>query len=342
MRTIRVLVVDDSMVFREAISRGISMDSRIEVVGKAVDPYDARDKLLELNPDVMICDVQMPKLNGVEFIKRLLPQYKIPIIVVSSISDVVFDAMDAGAVDFLSKPDARTPNGFENFIKELIIKVKGALNANVSGKLAQGNKINENRITQPSVNSVKNKVIAIGASTGGTEAIYSLIKMLPVTVPGIVIVQHIPPLFSKMFADRLNLQTQFNVKEAQTGDIIESGKVLIAPGDKHMKIKKLGDKYIVETLQGNKVNGHCPAVDVLFESVAKIAGRNAIGIILTGMGHDGAVGLMAMRRAGARTIGQDEESSVVYGMPKVAFELGSVEKQVSLSRIPSVIFDMLK
>jgi two-component system chemotaxis response regulator CheB len=343
MRTIRVLVVDDSMVFREAISRGISMDSRIEVVGKAVDPYDARDKLLELDPDVMICDVQMPKLNGVEFIRRLLPQYKIPIIVVSSISDVVFDAMDAGAVDFLSKPDARTPNGFENFIKELIIKIKGALNAKVSGSLSRGNKINENRITQPSnVNTINNKVIAIGASTGGTEAIYSLLKMLPPTVPGIVIVQHIPPLFSKMFADRLNLQTQFNVKESQTGDIIESGKVLIAPGDKHMKIKKLGDKYIVETLQGNKVNGHCPAVDVLFESVAKIASRNAIGIILTGMGHDGAVGLMAMRRAGARTIGQDEESSVVYGMPKVAFELGAVEKQVSLSRIPSIVFDMLK
>ena len=165
--------------------------------------------------------------------------------------------------------------------------------------------------------------------------------MLPKTVPGIVIVQHIPPLFSKMFADRLNLQTQFNVKEAQTGDIIESGKVLIAPGDKHMKIKKVGDKYIVETLQGNKVNGHCPSVDVLFESVAKIAGKNAVGIILTGMGQDGAVGLMAMRRAGARTIGQDEESSVVYGMPKVAFEIGAVEKQVSLSRIPSILFDML-
>ena len=154
--------------------------------------------------------------------------------------------------------------------------------------------------------------------------------------------QHIPPLFSKMFADRLNLQTQFNVKEAQTGDIIESGKVLIAPGDKHMKIKKVGDKYIVETLQGNKVNGHCPSVDVLFESVAKIAAKNAIGIILTGMGHDGAVGLMAMRRAGARTIGQDEESSVVYGMPKVAFELGSVEKQVSSIKDPSILFDMLK
>ena len=348
MEKIRVLVVDDSMVFREAISRGLSSDSRIEVVGKAVDPYDARDKILELHPDVMICDVQMPKLNGVEFIRRLLPQYKIPIIVVSSISDVVFDAMDAGAVDFLSKPDAKTPNGFENFIKELIIKTKGALNANVYGNLAQrsktnDNKINENKITQKSnVNTTSNKIIAIGASTGGTEAIYSLLKMLPKTMPGIVIVQHIPPLFSKMFADRLNLQTQFNVKEAQTGDVIETGKVLIAPGDKHMKIKKAGDKYIVETLQGNKVNGHCPSVDVLFESVAKIAGKSAVGIILTGMGQDGAVGLMAMRRSGARTIGQDKESSVVYGMPKVAFDIGSVEKQVPLLKIPSILFDMLR
>lgn len=154
--------------------------------------------------------------------------------------------------------------------------------------------------------------------------------------------QHIPPVFSKMFADRLNLQTQFTVKEAQTGDTIEPGKVLIAPGDKHMKLKKAADKYIVETIQGNKVNGHCPSVDVLFESVAKVASKNAIGVILTGMGHDGAVGLMSMRRAGARTIGQDQKSSVVYGMPKVAFEIGAVEKQVAISNIPNVICDMLK
>lgn len=325
MRSIRVLIVDDSIVFREAISRGISMAPNIEVVGKAVDPYDARDKLLELNPDVMICDVQMPKLNGVEFIKRLLPQYKIPIIVVSSISDVVFDAMDAGAVDFLSKPDARTPNGFEIFINELIIKIRGAVNVNLSANLGQIPKSGSNRGMEKSVN-VRNKVIAIGASTGGTEAIYNLLKNLPKDIPGIIIVQHIPPVFSKMFADRLNLQTHFTVKEAQTGDTIEPGKVLIAPGDKHMKLKKAADKYIVETIQGNKVNGHCPSVDVLFESVAKVASKNAIGVILTGMGHDGAVGLMSMRRAGARTIGQNQKSSVVYGMPKVAFEIGAVEK----------------
>ncbi len=341
MRSIRVLIVDDSIVFREAISRGISTAPNIEVVGKAVDPYDARDKLLELNPDVMICDVQMPKLNGVEFIKRLLPQYKIPIIVVSSISDVVFDAMDAGAVDFLSKPDARTPNGFEIFINELIIKIRGAVNVNPSANLWQVPKSGSNRGMEKSVN-VRNKVIAIGASTGGTEAIYNLLKNLPKDIPGIIIVQHIPPVFSKMFADRLNLQTHFTVKEAQTGDTIEPGKVLIAPGDQHMKLKKAADKYIVETIQGNKVNGHCPSVDVLFESVAKVASKNAIGVILTGMGHDGAVGLMSMRRAGARTIGQDQKSSVVYGMPKVAFEIGAVEKQVAISNIPSVICDMLK
>lgn len=342
MSVIRVLVVDDSVVFREAISRGISRDPKIEVVGKAVDPYDARDKLLELNPDIMICDVQMPKLNGVEFIKRLLPQYKIPIIVVSSLSDVVFDALNAGAVDFLSKPDASIQNGFENFITELTMKVKGAVNVNLSANLTRLIATGSDKIGEKSdIRACKNKVIAIGASTGGTEAIYSILKVLPRSVPGIVIVQHIPPGFSKMFAERLNMQTHFDVKEAKTGDIIEPGKVLIAPGDKHMKIKKLGDKYMVETLTGNKVNGHCPSVDVLFESVAKIADKHAIGVILTGMGHDGAIGLMSMRKAGAKTIGQDKQSSVVYGMPKMAFELGAVEKQVSLSKIPRTLCDII-
>lgn len=342
MRKIRVLVVDDSMVFREAISRGISKDPRIEVVGKAIDPYDARDKLLELHPDVMTCDVEMPRLNGVEFVRRLLPQYKIPIIVVSSVSDIVFDAMDAGAVDFLSKPDARIPNAFENFINELILKIKGAANVNLSANMAQLARTNMNNVADKRLIPNSSRLIAIGASTGGTEAIYSILKVLPKTVPGIVVVQHIPPVFSRMFAERLNIQTNFNVKEAQTGDVIEPGCVLIAPGDKHMKIKRIGDKYIVELIQGSKVSGHCPSVDVLFESVAKMAGKNAVGVILTGMGQDGATGLMSMRRSGARTIGQDKESSVVYGMPKVAFDIGAVEKQVSLSNIPSVLFDMFK
>lgn len=342
MRKIRVLVVDDSMLFREAISKGISKDPRIEVVGKAIDPYDARDKLLELHPDVMTCDVEMPRLNGVEFVRRLLPQYKIPIIVVSSVSDIVFDAMDAGAVDFLSKPDTRIPNAFENFINELILKIKGAANVNLSANMAQLTRSNMNKLAEKKLIPNSSRLIAIGASTGGTEAVYGILKVLPKTVPGIVVVQHIPPVFSRMFAERLNMQTEFNVKEAQTGDVIESGCVLIAPGDKHLKVRRAGDKYIVELIQGNKVSGHCPSVDVLFESVAKVAGKNAVGVILTGMGQDGATGLMSMRREGARTIGQDKESSVVYGMPKVAFDIGAVEKQVSLSNIPSVLFDMIR
>lgn len=186
------------------------------------------------------------------------------------------------------------------------------------------------------------EIIAIGASTGGTEAIYNILRLLPPLVPGIVIVQHIPPVFSKMFAERLNNQTSLKVKEAVNGDYVEAGKVLIAPGDRHMRIKKVGKRYQVECFQGDKVNGHCPSVDVLFESVAKEAGSNAVGIILTGMGYDGAKGLLSMRRKGSRTIGQDQASSVVYGMPKAAFDIGAVEIQASLEDIPHVLSQLLR
>lgn len=335
-KKIRVLIVDDSMVFREVLARGISADNNIEVVGKAVDPFDARDKILELRPDVMTCDVQMPKMNGIEFIRRLLPQYTLPVIVVSTINEAVFDAMNAGAVDFVTKPDAHYPKSIETFINDLIHKIKIAADA----KVGQSIDAKMSRLTAPeSINS--NRIIAMGSSTGGTEALYSILSQLPPTIPGIVVVQHIPPVFSRMFAERLNKQTRLNVKEAQTGDYMETGKVLIAPGDQHMRIRKIGDRYKVEVFPGEKVNGHCPSVDVLFESVAKEAGSNSVGIILTGMGYDGAKGLLSMRRKGARTIGQDEQSSVVYGMPKVAYNIGAVEKQTSLSNIPQVLFTML-
>jgi len=185
------------------------------------------------------------------------------------------------------------------------------------------------------------KIIAIGASTGGTEAIHKILRSLPSDFPGIVVVQHIPPFFSRLFAERLNNTTKLKVKEAQTGEYVEKGQVFIAPGDRHMRIRKVGGRYKVEVFQGEKVNGHCPSVDVLFESVAKEAGSNAIGIILTGMGHDGAKGLLSMRENGARTIGQDERSSVVYGMPRVAFNIGAVEKQAPLEQIPQILFSML-
>lgn len=336
-RKIKVLVVDDSRLFREILSKGISSDPQIEVVATAGDPFEARDKILEFRPDVMTCDVEMPKMNGIEFIRRLLPQYPLPVIVVSTVSEAVFDAMSAGAVDFVTKPDIQSPKAVEELIIDLIAKIKIAASAKVS---IRHNIPTANKVVDNMINS--SKVIAIGASTGGTEAISNLINRLPSTIPGIVIVQHIPPIFSRMFADRLNATTKLTVKEAETGDFLEQGKVLIAPGNYHMKIKRVGSRYRVECFQGEKVNGHCPAVDVLFESVAKECGNKAIGIILTGMGYDGAKGLLSMRKQGARTIGQDEKSSVVYGMPKVAFNIGAVEKQASLDKIPDILLSMLK
>lgn len=335
-KKIRVLIVDDSLVFREVISMGISSENYIEVVAKAIDPFDARDKILTYHPDMMICDVQMPKMNGIEFIKRLLPQYPLPIIVVSSINKMLIDAMEAGAVDFVSKPDMQSSNSVKNFIETLIKKIKTCYGMNVVSSIKQkSSSFNVNK----SFNT--NKIIAIGASTGGTEAIYNLLKTFPENMPGILIVQHIPPVFSKMFAERLNTQTKLQVKEAQGGEYVETGSVIIAPGGKHMTIKKIANRYKVRVFDDEKVNGHCPSVDILFESVAKEASKDAIGIILTGMGYDGARGLRCMRRKGARTIGQDEKSSVVYGMPKVAYEIGAVEKQVSLDNIPEVLFGML-
>ncbi len=337
MRKIRVLIVDDSLVFREVISRGISTDPTIEVVAKAIDPFDARDKILDYNPDVMTCDIEMPKMNGIEFIRRLIPQYPLPVVVVSSVSEAVFEAMKAGAVDFITKPDVQSAKEVEAFINELIVKIKIASKAKVSNT----REASSTKVVGHEGILGEDKIIAIGASTGGTEAIFSIIKALSPQIPGILVAQHIPPIFSKMFADRLNDTTQLKAKEAQTGDYVDQGSVLIAPGGQHMRLKKVGERFKVECFEGEKVNGHCPSVDVLFESVAKEAGNRAIGIILTGMGYDGAKGLLSMRRKGARTIGQDERSSVVYGMPKVAFEIGAVEKQTSLENIPKVIFSVL-
>jgi len=338
-KKIRVLIVDDSIVFRQSLSRGISTDPDIEVVATAKDPFDARDKIMQYQPDVMTCDVEMPKMNGIEFIRRLMAQYPIPIIVVSSISGAVFDAMDAGAVDFVVKPNAILANSVEDFIREMIYKIKIASVANIYGP--QKDILKEEIQNRINVQSDSRKIIAIGASTGGTEAISYILKELLVSTPGIVIVQHIPPVFSKKFAERLDELTNLKVKEAQTGDYVQAGQVFIAPGDQHMEIKKVGDHYKIKCFKGEKVSGHCPSVDVLFESVAKEAGNNAIGVILTGMGYDGAKGLLSMRKTQARTIGQDEKSAVVYGMPRAAYNIGAVEKQASLDNIPKLICSML-
>lgn len=334
---IKVLVVDDSMLFREVIARGLSSDPLIEVVATAGDAFEARDKILQYHPHVITCDVEMPKMNGIEFVRRLLPQYFVPVVMVSAVSQAVFEAMEAGAIDFVVKPDVQSFSDIAVFIQDLIHKIRTA--ATVKSRI---NQMEYAAIKVPgNLDRDAGRLIAIGASTGGTEAIYNIVRYLPPTVPGIVIVQHIPPVFSRMFAERLNTQTSLRVKEAESGDYTEPGTVLIAPGDRHMRLKKVGTRYRVECFEGEKVNGHCPSVDILFDSVAKEAGKSAIGILLTGMGSDGAKGLLAMRHSGSRTIGQDEASSVVYGMPKVAYEIGAVEKQVPLGRIPQVLFEML-
>lgn len=334
--SIRVLIVDDSMLFRQILKKGMQADKNIEVVATAIDPFDARDKILEYKPDVVTCDIEMPKMDGIEFVKRLIPQYPIPVIVVSSISEKVFDAMDAGAVDFISKPNVTSPESVQKFIMILIQKIKAVSKANI--QVSNNSKSQENcakKIRQ-------HEIIAIGASTGGTEAIFSLLKQLPLGLPGIVIVQHIPPVFSRMFAERLNNQTHFIAKEAVNGDTIQNDHIYLAPGDKHMQIRKNNSGYFLKVYEGEKVSGHCPSVDVLFHSVAENVGVKAIGVILTGMGYDGAKGITLMKRNGSITLGQDEKSCVVYGMPKAAYELNGITKQASLDLMGYYIMNYLR
>ena len=335
MRPIRVLIVEDSIVFRELLVQNLSRDPAIQVVGTAKDPFEARDAIIEYKPDVMTLDVELPRMNGIEFLRKLMPQYPLPVVVISSLSDKVFDALNAGAVDFVAKPTVTGRAQLEDFIRnELMVKIKIASTARISN-IKKTVMLNEQQSLSVKGN---NLIVAIGASTGGTEAIFSV----GTDIPGIVVVQHMPPGFTGMYAKRLDDQCRIQVKEAQTGDRVLPGHMLIAPGgDAHMRLVKVNGVYQVEVKQGPRVNGHCPSVDVLFESVAKVAGANAVGIILTGMGGDGAKGLLSMRKAGARTIGQDESTCVVYGMPKVAYDLGAVEHQEKLTDIAGRTYSLL-
>lgn len=332
-------MVDDSPFFRRILTDGLCADPDISVVATASDPFEARDNIIKYNPTVMTLDLELPRMNGVEFLQKLMPQYPLPVIVISSFGEAREAVLRAGAVDFVRKPESMDPLQLAEFVqKELITKVKLASTAKVG---------NYKRITAPIVKKTAvqanlNQVIAIGASTGGTEAIFDVLKGLLPDVPGIVIVQHMPPGFTAMYAERLNNQCKIAVKEAKTGDRVLPGQVLLAPGDAHMRLVSMGNGYQVECRAGEKVSGHCPSVDVLFESVAKVAGKNAIGVILTGMGADGAKGLLKMRQAGAETIGEDEKSCVVYGMPKVAYDIGAVKYQVRLESISSKIYQLLR
>ena len=339
MLPIKVLIVEDSIVFRELLLQNLNRDPAIHVVGTAKDPYEARDAILALKPDVMTLDVELPRMNGIEFLRKLIPQYPLPVVVISSLSDKVFDAMNAGAVDFVAKPAVSNRKQLEDFIKnELLVKIKIASSARIGN--VKRSMVQAQQQYQPVAKG--NLIGAIGASTGGTEATSTVVRQFGTDIPGIVCVQHMPPGFTQMYAKRLNDECRIQVKEAETGDRVLPGHMLIAPGgDRHMHLVKVGSNYQVEVKPGPKVNGHCPSVDVLFDSVARTAGSDALGIILTGMGGDGAKGLLAMRKAGARTIGQDESTCVVYGMPKVAYELGAVQYQEKLTDIAGRTYALL-
>jgi two-component system chemotaxis response regulator CheB len=344
---VRVLVVDDSALVRQLLSRGLAMDPDIEVVGSAGDPYEARDKIVQLRPDVLTLDVEMPRMDGVDFLRRLMPQYPIPVLMVSSLTQrgkqITLEALDAGAVDFIAKPTSDVARGLTGMLQELRTKVKLTAKANVSHwknrPIAKPDRVRA--ISSRALAESTDKVIAIGASTGGTEAIRKVIAQFPVNMPGVVIVQHMPAGFTRMFAERLNQLYPMEVKEAESGDRVMPGRVLIGPGGLHMQVVRSGGIYQVECKPGEPVSGHCPSVDVLMNSVARHVGANAIGVMLTGMGSDGADGMLAMRRAGARNLAQDEASSVVFGMPKVAYERGGAERLLPLEQIAPAVIELL-
>ncbi len=334
---IKVLIVDDSIVFREVLKRALNSDPGLEVVAEAVDPYDARDKILQYKPDVMTLDVQLPKMNGIEFLKQLLPQFPLPVVVISAVGDSVFMAMEVGAVDFIDKPVINNEKDIESFARNVQLKVKIASMAKVhSSSTARRRGV----VRTAKVHS-RFDVIAVGASTGGTEAFYKVLEALPENMPPIVVVQHMPPVFTKLYAERLHNSCALQVCEAENGMALRNGCVYIAPGDYHMKVVRGGSGKIIRLLEGEKVNGHRPSCDILFHSVAEIFRDRAIGVILTGMGYDGAKGLLEMRKKGAYTIGQDQESSVVYGMPMVAYNIGAVEEQAHIDRIARILVKLM-
>ena len=336
---IKVLIVDDSMFFREYLSEGLKKQNGIEVVGFAQDPYDARDLILELKPDVITLDVNMPRMSGIDFLKKLIPQYPIPVVVISSASTNIFDALDAGAVDFLKKPDIKDKDGTV-FFKELAIKIK--ISSQV--KYINVRKDEKSNFSKGStdIHDVDKYIIAMGASTGGTEALRDFLSGIPGNLPPILIVQHMPKYFTKAFAERLDTISRAKVLEAENGMKARVGEVYIAPGDEHMLLKTSGNEYLIEIRTGPLVSRHRPSVDVLFRSAARYAGKNVIGIIMTGMGDDGARGMAEMKENGAVTIAQDEASCVVFGMPKEAIKRNCVDFILPLQGILPKLAEILK
>lgn len=343
MGRIKVLVVDDSAIVRKIFSEELSKYSDIEVVGVAPDPYVARDKIVNLKPDVITLDVEMPRMDGLTFLKKLMKYYPVPTIIVSSLTTkggkLTLEAMDIGAVDVIGKPGSSYTVG--DMSAQLVEKIRAASRVKLTKRDSPADASVVDNEPIKALTQTTNKIIAIGASTGGTEALKKVLIKMPPNSPGIVIVQHMPANFTTAFAARLNDLCQISVKEAADNDSVIPGTALVAPGNFHMILRRSGARYYVEVKTGPMVHHQRPAVDVLFKSTAQYAGANSIGVILTGMGADGAEGLLEMKKAGAGTIAQDEKSCVVFGMPKEAIKLGAADKVVSLEMIPSEIIKMV-
>lgn len=342
---IKVLIVDDSALARKILTEGLSRDPELEVVGSAPDVYVARDKIVYKKPDVLTLDVEMPRMDGVEFLRKLMPQYPIPVVMVSALTTpgakVTLEALDYGAIDFVAKPSTSFGNRLEDMLEDLVYKIKVASTVDVS-KWRERPMHSAKRPQGAVLSGSTDKVVGIGASTGGTVALRNIIEAFPADMPGTVVVQHMPPNFTKMFADKLNSISKVEVKEAEDKDRILKGRVLIAPGGKQMSVIRSGGRYHVRVRDGEKVNGHAPSVDVLFHSIAEQVGSNAVGVILTGMGRDGAEGMLAMRQTGARTMAQDEKTCVVFGMPKEAYANGGAERLLSIENMTVEIVRTLR
>ncbi len=340
---IKVLIVDDSAIVRKIFSEELSKFPDIEIVGTAPDPYVARDKIVALRPDVVTLDIEMPRMDGITFLRKLMKHYPIPVIIVSSLTPkggkLTLEALDIGAVEVIAKPGAAYTVG--DMSAQLAEKIRAASRARIVKRQGDGPGIGGPPEPVRALAQTTNQVIAIGASTGGTEALKAVLTRMPVNSPGIVVVQHMPANFTTAFAERLDSLCSMTVREARNSDSVTQGTVLIAPGNYHMLLRRSGARYYVEVKDGPMVHHQRPAVDVLFKSVAQVAGANAVGVILTGMGADGAAGMLEMKKAGARTIAQDESSCVVFGMPKEAIKLGGADKVLPLDQIAGELVRMM-
>jgi len=340
----KVLIVDDSALMRQLLTEILGSDPGLEVVGAAADPYIAREKIKALNPDVLTLDIEMPRMDGLTFLEKLMRGHPMPVVMISSLTakgaDTTLRALSLGAIDYVSKPKVDVSNGTIEAAEEIIAKVKAAAKANLSRTKASTN------LPSPSAGknyqfSATHKIVAIGASTGGTEALKELLSPLPADFPGIVIVQHMPEAFTRQFSERLDSLCKIRVKEAQDGDRILPGHALLAPGGHQMAVVRKGMEYGVHVYRGERVNRHLPSVDVMFSSCAHNMGKNALGVLLTGMGADGARGMLEMKQAGSFNIAQDESTSVVFGMPREAILLDAVDQVLPLNHIPDALLKRL-